>query len=239
VTTARVKMIAVLEGCVKSRILLNPANFARVQCCLQYEPVRNYPKKPRWLPIAKSKMFKVRVRYAPPKLEFEEGMEIRDNYGLYHRSLWAFEANIFQEREQKSEMDAQKISEEIEVERMVKMNEIENERIRKIREEALIEEHELIKQEILQMKEQKEEEELSQLEQTETRLATTMERLKEAIPVEKLDEAIEKALAIEVDYNYAVAKDGRYLIGRENVTEVVEGPFPDKPVIKTSGAAVS
>jgi len=53
-----------------------------------------------------------------------------------------------------------------------------------------------------------------QLEQTKTKLDSELERLKKAIPKDKLDEVIEQALSTEVDYNFAIDKKGNKFPGR-------------------------
>ena len=51
----------------------------------------------------------------------------------------------------------------------------------------------------------------------------SQERLKTCIKVDDLDEAIEKAFATEIDYNFAIDKNGIRYPGRHNNT------VPEKP----------
>lgn len=58
------------------------------------------------------------------------------------------------------------------------------------------------------------------------------ERLKGAIKLEDLDQVIEKALAVELDYNFAIGKDGKFYRGRCNSEESIDGPPPYAPIVK-------
>lgn len=47
-----------------------------------------FARKPRWVPMAKSKMFKNReLPYRPPH-EMEEMTRLKENYRVYNNSLW-------------------------------------------------------------------------------------------------------------------------------------------------------
>lgn len=80
-------MLSSLEISLRSGIQ-SSRKIISAQVCVQYQSVRNYPRKPRWVPMAKSKMYKI-IDFPPaPKLEFEEITAQYDTYKLYSRSLW-------------------------------------------------------------------------------------------------------------------------------------------------------
>lgn len=81
-------MLGVLETSLKGGTALYSSKLANIPGSVVYQSVRNYPKKPRWIPIAKSKMYKNLVFPVPPKYEEEENLSLYDNYKLYMTSIW-------------------------------------------------------------------------------------------------------------------------------------------------------
>ncbi|ODN03935.1 putative 28S ribosomal protein S26, mitochondrial [Orchesella cincta] len=211
------------------RIILSNKGF-RLRSCVEYQSVRNH-KKPIWVPIAKSKMYKNIVDIPPPKMEFEEMTALQESYTLYNRSLWKFQDGITRELEAQQQKEAIQVSEDVELERIFKMNDVENENVRKNREESLLKEWEEVEKEILQMRKQKEEEELQTLEKTEEFLESEMKRLEGAIKPEDVDELIEKALGAVWDYNFAIDKTGRISQGRHNSVAVADISIPAEPLV--------
>lgn len=70
---------------VKSRLLLLELNCRPL---LLGCSVRYYARKPRWVPIAKSKMFVNKELPYQPVYEEEEITRLTNNYQIYNKSLW-------------------------------------------------------------------------------------------------------------------------------------------------------
>ncbi|CAL8115312.1 unnamed protein product [Orchesella dallaii] len=206
-------MFPIVESSL-GRLILSKKGL-RLQCCIGYQSIRNY-KKPMWVPIAPSKMYKNIVVIPPPKMEFQEETALRETYELYSRSLWKFQDGISREQEAQMQKEAIQVSEEVELERIFKMNDAENEKVKKIREESVMKEWEEVEAEILAKRKGLEEEELLQLEETEKLIQSELKRLEKAIKIEDLDEVIDKAMAAEWDYNFAIDKSGKVVQGRYN-----------------------
>ncbi|XP_063221192.1 small ribosomal subunit protein mS26 [Bacillus rossius redtenbacheri] len=173
---------------------------------------RRHPRKPRWLPTAKSKMFRVPERRRLPKDEHDELLRLFNNYRSHMKAL----SNYFKEELAKYEEQAVKdISSDDKIhEEAMKLNNEWNAQVAKLRDERLAKESEERKKVILEnliAAEQLEKENLSRIEE---RIRKEKVNAKMFITAENIDEAIENALSSEVDYNFAIDLEGNIFRGR-------------------------
>ncbi|CAL8109675.1 unnamed protein product [Orchesella dallaii] len=224
-------MFPIVESSLGRLIILSSKKRIRLQCYIGYQSIRNY-KKPIWVPIAPSKMYKNIVETPLPKMELQEVTALQETYKLYSSSLWKFQDGISREHEAQMQKEAIQVSEEVELERIFKMNDAENEKVKKIREESVIKEWEEVEAQILAMRKGLEEEELIRLEETEKVIQSELKRLEKVIKIEDLDEVIDKAMAAEWDYNFAIDKSGKIVQGRyNNSIGLADLSIPKKPNI--------
>jgi len=164
--------------------------------------------------MAPSKVFVIPKHTLKPKEEEEEILRLLNNFQTYRRSYWGFLKTRYEEKEKLASTHAQEITEDAEIDRIVALIEKDNAKVREIREAALVIEWKNLEQNIIETRTRLEAERAAEQAQTEILLKAEFERLKTAIPVEGIDEAIEKALATEVDYNFSIDKNGHKYYGR-------------------------
>jgi len=179
-----------------------------------HAPRRKRGRKPWWLPIAKTKEFKLPNIKVYPKEEEEEIRRLENHYATYKRSLWAFMKERYEANEALAKTHAKETTEDAEIERITALIERDNAIVRAKREQELKIEWKNMEQQIIETRSILEEEDAAKLAATEQLLKSEMERLKTAIPLEGIEEAIEKALASEVDYNFSIDKKGNKYYGR-------------------------
>uniref|UniRef100_D3TRB7 Small ribosomal subunit protein mS26 n=1 Tax=Glossina morsitans morsitans TaxID=37546 RepID=D3TRB7_GLOMM len=177
-------------------------------------------RKPRWLPVAKSKMFRIPQRKPQSLEEKNELLRLHNNYRTQMRSIRLYLREENQRIAETTTMDHIALTpqqEEEEFNRCLQENEKWNNEINKIRELRLAKEREETKayvQEKLRLAEEREEELMQRIESL---VKKEKELSKTFITHEKLDEAIEHALANPVDYNFALDLQGNIYRGRSNV----------------------
>jgi len=213
--------------------------------CLQFQsvrwmisnghgPTRRRGRKPWWLPHAKTKEFRLPNIKVYPKDEEVELRRLTNNYATYKRSLWAFLKERYEANEALSKSHAQETTEDAEIERITALIERDNAIVRANREQALKVEWKNMEQQIIETRSRLEEEDEAKLAATEQLLKSEMERLKTAIPVEGIEEAIEKALATEVDYNFSIDKKGNKYYGRRTRPSQDQLQEPQKQIAANS-----
>jgi len=189
------------------------ANCARQPaCCTQLIFVRW--RKPRWVPTAPSKIFKLPNRKRPPADEARERKVLKDRYGTQIKALWLHQRALNYGRLFEKLSTETSVKYEQEIDQVIEENNRINAEIRAQREEIMATEWAETEKYILATKAQKELQEEEELKQTEQQILAQIERLKTALKIEDLDEAIEKALSTEVDYNYAIDLAGNKYHGR-------------------------
>uniref|UniRef100_A0A1A9V554 Small ribosomal subunit protein mS26 n=1 Tax=Glossina austeni TaxID=7395 RepID=A0A1A9V554_GLOAU len=177
-------------------------------------------RKPRWLPVAKSKMFRIPQRKPQSLEEKSELLRLHNNYRTQMRSIRQYLREENQRIAETTTTDHIALTpkqEEEEFNRCLQENEKWNNEINKIRELRLAKEREETKayvQEKLRLAEEREEEKMQRIESL---VKKEKELSKTFITHEKLDEAIEHALANPVDYNFALDLQGNIYRGRSNV----------------------
>ncbi|XP_067012915.1 small ribosomal subunit protein mS26 [Anabrus simplex] len=208
-------MLRQTSNIVRKVNILSPVDIVTViESPTYYQGVR-WRRKPRWVPVAKSKMFRVPERPKVPEEEMNELQRLNNNYNTQIKSIRAF----LKEQVQASYMtvDTSLDKERLEAEdfaRCMKINDEWNAKIVKIREERLAKQAELTKEKVIQKIIQEEEKEKQTLEEIERIVREEKEKAKSYITADNIDEAIEKALNTEVDYNFAIDLDGNIYHGR-------------------------
>ncbi|BFY97927.1 hypothetical protein BsWGS_00967 [Bradybaena similaris] len=179
-------------------------------------------RKPRWVPIAKSKEFYVRK---PTPVIPEERDELKVRYRLYRAEVDSLRQFLQQELSATQEIQKKQISkaDEADVSLMKEHLDEWNQHVATARKERQLQEeleHEQMVRELL-AKEEKErmlaaEKALAELKQKEAAAANIIEP-------DRLDEAIEKLIDSRSDYNFAITKAGEKLIGE----------YPEKKKLQT------
>lgn len=182
---------------------------------VQYECVRTVMRKPRHLPRAKSKMFRVPERKRLPEDEKLELMRLHNNYRTYIKSIRAFLKAELDKSASASEQAQEEIRKEKEQHILcMKENDAWNAEVAKLRAVRLAKQELVEKEAILDAIIKHEQQEKEYLEEVEDIISKEKERAKYYITPENIDEAIEKALDNEVDYNFSLDVDGTIYHGR-------------------------
>ncbi|XP_039486415.1 probable 28S ribosomal protein S26, mitochondrial [Drosophila santomea] len=174
-------------------------------------------RKPRWLPVAKSKMFRVPERKKQSEEERTELMRLHNQYKTQLRSVRQFLREEVVRHEETSTADHIVLTPEQEesvFQQCVEANAAWNASIAKERDQRLAKEREekvAYVQERLEARQLREEERKKQANQ---RVLFEIERSKTFITRETLDAAIETALANPVDHNFAIDLAGNLYQGR-------------------------
>ncbi|XP_037721525.1 probable 28S ribosomal protein S26, mitochondrial [Drosophila subpulchrella] len=190
-------------------------------------------RKPRWLPVAKSKMFRVPERKKQTEEERTELMRLHNHYKTQLRSVRQFlrEENV--RHDETSTVDHIVLTpeqEEAEFQKCIDANAAWNAAIAKERDQRLAKEREekvAYVQERLEARQVREEE---RKEQANQRVLLEIERSKTYITRENLDAAIETALANPVDHNYAIDLAGNLYQGRSTTQLPDASPEPNQQV---------
>ncbi|KAH8411114.1 hypothetical protein KR222_003568 [Zaprionus bogoriensis] len=174
-------------------------------------------RKPRWLPVAKSKVFRVPERKKQSEEERTELMRLHNQYKTQIRSVRQFLREEVVRHQETSTIDHIVLTpeqEEAEFQRCINENASWNALIAGEREVRRVKEREAkvaYVQERLDARQIWQEE---QREQVDQRIRYEIEQSKMFITRENLDKAIETALANPVDYNFAIDIAGNLYKGR-------------------------
>lgn len=182
-------------------------------------------RKPRWLPVAKSKMFRVPERKKEDPIERAELMRLHANYKTQLRAVRGYLMTEAQEREATSTSDHLIISpEEMEQEfiKAFELNDQWNKDIALVRDQRLAKEREAKRELILQRLDAKQERLELHQQSIEEQVRIEKERSKTFITAANIDQAIEQALADQVDYNFAIDLSGN--IHRGTATDSQANP---------------
>lgn len=179
-----------------------------------FQSVR-FRRKPRWIPTAKSKMFKVPPRAQTPPDEMEELKRLNNNYRTLMKSIRSYLHNRYniasvivdtEVHEKEFLQDFLECS---------KINDEWNEQCRLVREARHAKELEEAKNEAYKRLDERQKlmaDKMSAIEEIVRREKLASENF---ITPENIDEAIEVALANVTDYNFAIDLDGNVYQGRE------------------------
>merc|ERR1711936_1097903 len=172
-------------------------------------------RKPRWMPMARSKMFVDPPKSLVPKEEVEHIAELEEQYLIRMRALhrYLMEDDIKNsDTGEAAIIAAQKEEEQHQL--MIKLNEKENEKVAMQRQSRLKKEAENRKIKISLELADFEEKEKIRLALVEEMVEKHKAEMEKRIRVEDLEKAIETALANPVDFEYAIDKEGNIFRGR-------------------------
>lgn len=180
-------------------------------------------KKPRWIPPAPSKKFKLPPTDHTPEAETTQinFLKLRYKEHLSGVAQYLYEdfkkySDTGEAAQRQAELDAKEHTE------LVKDNEAENQRIATLRTERLKREMAEKKGEIAQELEEFSTNEKARLERAKEVIMRTEAAMAEAVKPDQLEKAIEEALANPVDYEFAIDTQGHIYRGR--YTKSVEVP---------------
>ncbi|XP_015370743.1 PREDICTED: probable 28S ribosomal protein S26, mitochondrial [Diuraphis noxia] len=184
---------------------------------INQQPVR-YTRKPRWLPKAPSKMFRVPVR---PQISTDERNELFRLFTNYRTTMKSIQKQL--EYELETSYTGQEVLQEIANKeemlwaKSMDVNDNWNAEVALDREQRLANEREARREEILAQLIEKEEEKKKKLEAIEEIIRLEKEKSKTYITIENIDEAIEKALDHVVDHKYALDLAGNIYKGSDPI----------------------
>ncbi|XP_011555224.3 probable 28S ribosomal protein S26, mitochondrial [Plutella xylostella] len=175
-------------------------------------------RKPRWLPVAKSRMFRIPKRPEIPEEEKKELLRLHNNYKTQMRAIKRF---YFEEKIKENsslQSASSEMSQKLEAEdweRCVALNEQWNAQVATEREERRRAELEKMEAHALQRMEAKDRELEKRIERASEEIRKQKELSATFITPETLDAAIDKALDNPIDYNFAIDLRGNKIEGRD------------------------
>ncbi|XP_063382604.1 small ribosomal subunit protein mS26 [Cydia fagiglandana] len=190
-------------------------------------------RKPRWLPVAKSKIYRIPKR---PELSEEERIELLRINNNYHTQMRAIRRFYHEEMiKEKSTLESASSEMSIKVEaeeweRCIKVNEEWNATVAAEREERRKQQLAEREEFILSRMQKKDELMRQRIEKASQEIRKQKELSSTFITPETLDEAIERALANPIDYNFAIDLQGNQIPGRET-------PVPTKEKAKAASTS--
>ncbi|XP_053953434.1 probable 28S ribosomal protein S26, mitochondrial [Anastrepha ludens] len=202
---------------VLSRLSFNESKTTSSALALEFVRWR---RKPRWLPVAKSKLYRVPERKEQNPEEKAELMRLHNNYKVQMRSLRQYL------REEVLRLNATTTAdhivltpeqEEAEFQRCLLENEAWNQTIAAERNERLQKERERQAVEIRERLEAARLRGEERLERAEEIVRREKELAKTFITRDNLEVAIEQALANPVDYNFSIDLQGNIYRGRKTL----------------------
>ncbi|XP_063882079.1 small ribosomal subunit protein mS26-like [Scylla paramamosain] len=172
-------------------------------------------RKPRWLPVAPSKQFRIPKKPQVPEADVRELKRLNDNYKTVMKAVRKHLREESVRTADTSELAMQQVAqEEEEHQQLMEYNRQENLRVAALREERIRKEHEaeiarveasLVKQ--AQIAAEAEQEALRIINETQELVKTFIKR-------EDLEKAIEEAMENPTDYNFALDQEGHIFRGR-------------------------
>ncbi|RUS75935.1 hypothetical protein EGW08_016300 [Elysia chlorotica] len=210
-------MLCPLRNLIKSSV----AHKVLLESSIKQPPLVNSVRfrKPRWLPIAKSKEFYVRK---PTPVIPEEAEELYLRYSKYRADVESIRLFLKEQLSQKSVniMEKQEKDDAADLKLMEEQVKEYNNQVAALRQERQNQEVIAEQKRIEEVMQKQQEERLKRTLQAEKKL----EKNKAAsfIQPEDLDQAIEIMLDSRSDYNYAITNSG----------DVILGEYPDQPLDK-------
>jgi small subunit ribosomal protein S26 len=207
-------MLRLLSNLTKQSAVVNPNNISSNPVCVQCVRFR---RKPRFLPVAKSKMFRIPEHTKQDPEEKAELLRLHNNYRTQMRAVRGFliaEVTKSKELSSTGKVLLTAEEEEAEFQKLVAINQEWNGKVALERNARLLREAEDQRLLIAQRLEQKMQRDLDRVESIEERVRLEKERSKTFITEQNIDAAIEHALANPVDYNFAIDLQGQLYHGR-------------------------
>ncbi|XP_055905043.1 probable 28S ribosomal protein S26, mitochondrial [Eupeodes corollae] len=195
-------------------------------CSIGLEFVR-WRRKPRWLPVAKSKVFRIPEKKPQSMDEKLELLRLHNHYKTQMRSMRMYLREESQRIRETSTADHLVMSveeEEAEFQRCLNLNKEWNDQIAAERNLRLEKENAAKREYIKERLELAKEREEDRLQRIEEIVRKEKEASKTFITRENIDQAIETALANPLDFNFSIDLRGNLYHGR---TTVPGGP-PDQ-----------
>ncbi|XP_012268621.2 probable 28S ribosomal protein S26, mitochondrial [Athalia rosae] len=171
-------------------------------------------RKPRWVPMAKSKIFRIPER---PKIPVDEQLELKrlhDIYKTHVRSIRRHIRDMIGSSVVKLDEELHLKEEQEDFERCWKINEDWNAARAKEREVRLAEEWKIRSEQILETMVIKDQYRKDKLETIEEKVKQLKEASKHFITADNIDQAIEDALDNPVNYNWAMDSAGTIYRGK-------------------------
>ncbi|CAK1594169.1 unnamed protein product [Parnassius mnemosyne] len=175
-------------------------------------------RKPRWLPVAKSKIYRIPKRPVVSEEERIELLRINNNYKTQMRAIRRFYHEEMIKERSTLESASSEMSQRLEAEeweRCVQLNDKWNAQVAAEREERRKKEFEKMEEYALARIEAKDKELKEKIAQASERIRRQKELSTTFITPETLDEAIDHALANPTDYNFAIDLEGQQYLGRD------------------------
>ncbi|XP_004925783.1 small ribosomal subunit protein mS26 [Bombyx mori] len=187
-------------------------------------------RKPRWLPVAKSKVYRIPKRPTTSEEERVELLRLHNNYKTQMRAIRRFyHEDMIKEKSTKDSASSE-MSQQLEADewaRCFELNEKWNAEISAAREERRKLEIAKLEEYTLARMEAKDKELQIKIKKASEKIREQKELSKTFITPENLDEAIDLAIANPTDYNYAIDMKGMKFEGRDTI---ISYPKEDKNV---------
>ncbi|GBP11683.1 Probable 28S ribosomal protein S26, mitochondrial [Eumeta japonica] len=170
-------------------------------------------RKPRWVPVAKSKIYKIPVR---PQISIEEKLELQrvnNNYKTQMRAIRRFYYDELQREERSLRSATSEEMMRLEAEEWTRCETVNahwNETVRHAREQRRLQRQKEMEERALERIEATDAELRRRLEHAASLIKKEKELSKTFITADNLDAAIEHAMANPISYNFAIDLQGQH-----------------------------
>ncbi|KAG6451307.1 probable 28S ribosomal protein S26, mitochondrial [Manduca sexta] len=178
-------------------------------------------RKPRWLPVAKSKIYRIPKRPVISEDEKKELLRLHNNYRTQMRAIKRFYFDELVKEMASKQSATSEMSQRLEAEewlRCVELNDKWNAQVALDREERRKQEVAAMEEYTLARMEAKDKELKARIEKASEKIREEKELSKSFITPETLDAAIDHAIANPTDYNFAIDLKGNKYMGRDTPT---------------------
>lgn len=183
-----------------------------------FQSVR-FRRKPRWIPTAKSKLFKVPPRPNTPPEELEELKRLNNNYRTLMKSIRSYLHSRYNVASVVVDHEAHEQEFLEDFQACSKINDEWNEKCRLLRESRLAKQLEDAKNEAFRRLDEGQKLKEEKMKMVEDIVRREKIASEDFITPDNIDEAIERALANPTDYNFAIDLQGNIYEGRETIPD--------------------
>lgn len=178
-------------------------------------------RKPRWLPVARSKMFRVAPRTETPE---DEKVELRRLYNNYNTLIKSIRGYFYNQYNVKEEIDTEKHEKQFmeDFETCCKINDEWNAEVRVMREERQKKELDREIEIALAKLDAQTKKKKDAFRAMEDLVKKEIEASKDFITTENIDIVIEHAINNPIDYNFSIDLQGNIYSGRKTKPETVK-----------------
>ncbi|CAF4881011.1 unnamed protein product [Pieris macdunnoughi] len=179
-------------------------------------------RKPRWLPVAKSKIYRIPKR---PEISVDERLELRrinNAYNTQMRAIRRFYVEDWVREKSSLESATSEMSQRLEADEWLKCEELNdkwNKQIASDREERRKKELEAMEEFALLRMEAKDKALKERIDRASEKIKKEKELSTTFVTRENLEETIENVLANPIDYNFAIDLKGNIFEGRDTEIE--------------------